>query len=404
MLKSFIFIFSLLPILSWAQSKPQSLDQLLDQVELLSPEVQKARSRFEVTKKRSILARQFPNPDLSFGGWKGKAGNKNWSQTDITLSQPIELGGKRRSRIEVAEAEISEATVQLSVLTAELRLKILFTLYRYRQVLDEIELLKEASLTFLRLSSNYQLRPQLSPEQSTTLFNFQLASSDSNLRMEDAKSELNALESEIRILTGLRSEDIQGLLPKRIKSWPQFDNFKDLNSPNMQILAAETRLSEKELELARADVWPTVNIGPSYTSQRQFGESANILGVMISFPIPIINQNQGARAIASQSIVTSKKLYQLEKNVSEVRRKNLLKTYESSSALLSRMVNNQDLSKRHGMIEVNFLRGLISSPLVLESHRLMIENQRLFHERELKTLDLFYQLVLLEGKKIEGIQ
>jgi hypothetical protein len=41
--------------------------------------------------------------------------------------------------------------------------------------------------------------------------------------------------------------------------------------------------------------------------------------------------------------------------------------------------------------------------MVLESHRQMFENQKLYHDREIRTLDVYYQIVLLEGGKIEGI-
>ena len=382
--------------------KPQTVNQLLDFVEENSPEIQKAKLNVDVTKQKMVQASQFPNPEFTLGNWKGKANSKTWSQTDYTLTQPVELGGKRGSRIDLADAEINQATVELVVMSAELRLKTIFLLYRYRQLNDEMILLKEATNTFGHLVGSYKRRPQLSPEQSTTLFNFQLAENDYELKFEDANSEFLVLGSELKILTGLEVQELLSLIPSKSNRWPELKFGEPVNSPTLRILAAQTEISEKELQLAKSDVWPTVNIGPSYTAQNQFGEQANILGVVVSFPIPVLNQNQGAKAIASKSIMATQKLYQIEKSIIEVRRESLNKIYQSSSTLLTKLFDKSDFRNRHEKVEANFLKGLISSPLVLESHRQMFENQRLYHERELKTLDVYYQIVLMEGRKVEG--
>lgn len=390
-------------VMGSAYGAPTTLNGLLDHIEGISPEILKARSRYEVTQQSLVQASQIPNPELGVGNWRGKAASQTWKQTDITITQPIELGGKRGSRIDVAESEIKQATVELNALVAETRLRALFILYRVRQLKDEINVLTEAKETFTHLVGNYRRRPQLSPEQGTTLFNFELALNDCELKLEDANAEFNQLEGDVKLLTGFSIAEISSLLPARKKTWPELNIARELNSPSMRILSAQAELSENELKLAKADVWPTVSIGPSYTMQNQFGEQANILGVVINFPIPVLNQNNGARAIAAKNLTTSRKLYQIEKSILEVRRENLTKTYLSSSKVLGAQADRGSLYKRHGQVESHFLKGLISSPLVLESHRQMFENQRLYHDREIKTLDVYYQLVLLEGGKIEGI-
>lgn len=387
---------------AFSQSKPVSLNGLLDHVETISPEIQKAKSQYEVIKQRMILAGQIPNPEVGIGSWQGRANSQKWGQTDISITQPVELGGKRGSRMDVAGAEIKQAEVEVSVISAQLRLKALFAFFRYRQLNDEIENLNEATKTFSHLMQNYKNRPQLSPEQATTLFNFQLARNDYELKLEQVITEKNLLESDIKVMTGFYVREIENLIPKRSRNWPDYNGSQNLNAPTLRMLSAQTEVSEKELQLAKADVWPTVNIGPNLTLQNQFGEKANILGVVISFPIPVLNQNDGAKAIAAKSISTNRKLNNIEKSVLEVRREALLKTYSSSSKVLEKQADLSDLHRQHGQIEERFLRGLITSPLVFESHRQMVDNLQLYHDRELKTLEVYYQLVLLEGGKVEG--
>lgn len=396
-------IFFYLMSFSFAATNVQTINQLLDHVESLSPEILKAKANVEVVRAQRIQAAQIPNPEVGIGSWSGKAKSQSWKQADITLTQPIELGGKRKSRIGVAEALAKETQVELLTLSAEMRLKVLFALYRMRQLKDEIETMSEAKRTFEGLVKNYRRRPQLSPEQSTSLFVFDLTEDEYDLLLEEARTELNLLESDFKVLTGMDPQDLTHILPQRHNKWPAINGLGELNSPTLRLLSARTELSERELELAKADVWPTVSIGPSYTMQNQFGEQANILGVVVSMPLPILNQNNGAREIAIRNINANRKFVEVEKNVQGARRMGLMRSYLSSSKLLETQTNQNAHNKGHEKIEQYFLKGLISSPMVIESHRQYVDAQRLYHSRELKALDYYYQLVLLEGGKIEGI-
>jgi cobalt-zinc-cadmium efflux system outer membrane protein len=387
-----------------AQAGFQNLNQLLDHVENASLEIQKAKANFEITKQRMVLAAQIPNPEVGIGNWNGKAGKQSWKQTDMTITQPIELGGKRGNRMDVADAEIKQAGLELGILVTQLRLKTIFALYRIRQLNEEISFLKEAKETFSHLVRNYKGRPQLSPEQATTLFNFELAEDDYELRIEESIAEYNALDTELKISTGQNILDLSQILPMKTKSWPKFDINYQVDSPMLKVIAAQTKLSEQELKLARSEVWPTVNVGPSFTAQNQFGDKANVLGVVVNLPLPFWNQNDGARAIAAKSIAASQKSYEVEKSISEVRKTNLLKTYQSSTRVLETQADNDQHHKRHAEIESRFLKGMITSPLVIESHRQIYQNQQLYNSRELQTMNVYYQLVLLNGGRVEGIQ
>lgn len=399
------FIFFLHIVCSWdvIASNFQNINQFLEEVESLSPEVQKSKLNLEVAKQRLIQSAQIPNPEITLGSWQGHANAQGWKQRDYTLAQPIELGGKRGSRLEVSEAELNKNKIDLNALTAEVRLKIIFYLYRLRQLNEEIKLINEAKITFLNLEKNYKKRPQLSPEQTTSLFIFNLSAKDYDLTLEDAKNELNLLEGEIKILTKYDIGDLARIIPQRQKKWPKLNGPIEINSPTLRSISAQVEISEKELNLAKADAWPTINIGPSLTVQNQFGEQANILGFIVTIPLPILNQNNGAKAIARTSINANRKLFEIEKSAQSIRRISLAKSYLSSIKVLESQMSEKGIYSNHTEIEKNFINGLISSQLVIEAHRQIIDNQKLYHLRELKTLDVYYQIVLLEGGRIEGI-
>lgn len=380
-----------------------NLSQLLDHAENISPEVRKARAGLDVTAQGVTGAKMIPNPEIGFGNFSGRAGGKRWGQTDITLLQPIELGGKRGNRIGLAHARVKEVKSQLDQAIAEVRLTALSTVYRVRQIKDELELLEEAKTTFSRLVGNYKKRPQLSPEQSTSLFLFQLAYRDCELQKEELLSEYNLAESQMKQLTERSIEEVANVLPLRREKWPEPTGPSQLESPYLKVLRAQTEAAEQELKLANSDAWPTLNIGPSFTSQDQFGEKANVWGVVLSFPIPVLNQNDGAKAVAQATISSSRKQYEIMKSVQETKLEAFQKSYSRSVDLLLGQATAQELHKRHSEIESYFLKGLISSPIVIEAHRQMFENQKLYHQRELATLDVYYQMVLMNGGRIEEI-
>lgn len=382
---------------------PGSINELLDHAELISPEIQIALGSLDVTKQTKLQASQIPNPEIGIGGWRGRASSLPWRQVDVTLTQPVELGGKRGSRIDIANSQIKKAKAEMASKVSEVRLNVLLILYRVRQILDEMKILQESNVTFTRLVNNYKNRPQLSPEQTATLFNFELALNDYTLKMEEAKAEYNQLQVDVRLLTGFGIEELKSILPQRKIEWPKIDSGKEANSPTMRIFLSQKEFAENELKLAKSEVWPTVNIGPSLTLQEQFGDKANILGVVVNFPIPVLNQNNGARAVATKNILFSKKLYQIEKTVLETRQESLVKTYLSSSKALASQAQYASLLKRHEKIEGYFFKGLISSPMVLESHRQMFDSQRLFHDREIKTVENYCQILLIQGGKIGEI-
>lgn len=387
---------------SFATQRFEKIDDFLDHIESLSPDVVKARVNLEVVRARRVQAAQIPNPEVSVGNWSGKARSQTWKQTDVTLTQPFELGGKRKNRITLAEAEAKESQLDFLILSAEVRLKVLFSLFRIRQIKDEITTISEARQTFRNLVASYKKRPQLNPEQSTSLFVFGLTVNEYELLLEEVTTELNFLEADLKLLTGAGLEAVENILPPRIKKWPVAGGGGELNSLSLQALSARVETSKQELELAKADVWPTISIGPSYTMQNQFGDQANILGVVVNLPLPILNQNRGAKAIATQKIIANRRFVEVEKNVLNVRRFALLRSYTSSSKILESQ-RDTNFKRDHGRIEQNFLRGLLNSSLVIESHRQNVDAQKLFHARELKALDYYYQLVLLDGGKIRGI-
>ncbi len=379
-----------------------SVDDFLKRVEDVAPELQIGRSEIAVSEKMVDRAGQFLNPDVTVGAWRGSAANQDWKQTDLTVLQPIELGGKRSGRIEYARAQTELSRGSLTKSRNDVRASAMLTLHRLRQLLYEKTLIEEAQVAFDKLIKSFKRRPQLSPEQSTSLFLFQMAKRDYDLQHTSSLNELQELNSEIRRISGLDVSQVEHILPKKVESWPQINSGGELKSPSLQIAKARVELSKSELNLAKSESWPTPSVGPSYTDQNQFGGQAQIWGVVVSTKLPLLSTNQGGRAVARETVSLNERSLQFETNRLELEKSNLLLTYNANVNTLKATNVDDTIHKKHEQIEGYFLRGLVTSALVIEAHRQILDSQRTYNSSEINTLDKYYRIRIIEGTFLDG--
>lgn len=381
----------------------KSIEEFLKIVEELAPAIQMQKGEVSVSEKSEDQASQFLNPDISVGSWRGKANNLDWQQTDVSVLQPIELGGKRSGRIQLAKARSSLAKSSLNQARADVRIFALITLHRLRQLLYEKSLIEEAQVAFEKLIKSYKKRPQLSPEQATSLFLFQMAKRDYDLKRTEIDNEQRTISIDIKKISNMEVDEILSILPKKISNWPEVQSSEKLTSPTLEILKAKAEISKSELELAKSDSWPTPSIGPSYTNQNQFGEQAKIWGVVLTTKLPILSLNRAGRAASRENLhLTEKSLTFEETNIS-LQKNNLLENYRSFVSVLKKSNVDGDIHKKHEQIEGYFLRGLINSSLVIETHRQIFDSQKSYHHSELSALESYYQIRIFDGTFFEGV-
>lgn len=399
----FLVIYPLAQAATNSESqKVTSLEDFLKIVEERAPEIQLQVGELKVSEKSIKQASQFLNPDVSIGSWRGEAGDQTWKQTDISILQPIELGGKRSGRIQLAKANTSLAKSSLNQMKSQVRVFTLLSLHRLRQVIFEKSLIEEAQEAFEKLVRNYKKRPQLSPEQNTSLFLFQMAKRDYDLKRTEIDNEQRSLSIELKKMSNMDLNDIIPILPQKIIEWPEVESSNKILSPSLDILRAQKEVSKFEYEVAKSESWPTPSIGPSFTNQSQFGEKASILGIMFTTKLPILNLNGGGRAASRENLYLSEKSLNLEENKLSLDKNNLLENYKSQVLTLNKSNVDGTIHTKHQQIESYFLKGLINSSLVIETHRQIFDSQKSYHQSELSALENYYQIRIFDGTFFEG--
>jgi cobalt-zinc-cadmium efflux system outer membrane protein len=105
-----------------------TLDEALANAGALSPGVEAARFGIVAAQAQRDVARLRPNPSIdamaeNVAGTGAYSGLRA-SETTVGLSLPLELGGKRSARVEVANAQIARASLEAAIAQADLRQRV----------------------------------------------------------------------------------------------------------------------------------------------------------------------------------------------------------------------------------------------------------------------------------------
>lgn len=307
---------------SFAQSKDNLItaNELIEKA--LSNNLELSAFKLEIEKARARLkqAGLRPNPSVDFEYTTGKLTNSiNEEKTFVGVSLPLELGGKRQKRIDLAQIEIAIAENTVAD--------------RERRLANEICSIYSEALAAQR---ELQIIEQLNNLDGQTLkvVEVRIKEGDSApLELNLLKVELERLKSRRHLAEGklqatmLRLKSVVGIAFDQ-----ELELKEDFFSPqNIQIkyslsdavtLALQTRpdlktaqlleqAAQAGLQLAKSQVVPDLVLSTRYSRENSgFDETPvgilkdkdDLLTFGVSITLPIFNRNQGSQADAKISI------------------------------------------------------------------------------------------------------
>ena len=295
-----------------------------------------AAARKEIEAARALVkqAKLRPNPSVEFSRQEQIGGKDN--DTKIAGSLPLELGGRRRTRVNVAEAELSvrekEVADRERLLAAEVRARFGAALAQTLK-LKLVEDLLESALSGFRLVQARVTDGKIAPlEENMTLV--EVNRLRSTREIEAGKTEIAFLE--LRNLLGIKPEEFLHLR----------GDFKDslaplqpppaaavqqalLTRPDLLALQSIEMRAAAQIEQARAagklDASASLGYGRNNFSFpvngiTDAGEIRPVQGIFhslkfgVTFEIPVRNRNQGAveaAAINLSAAVTRREFAEL---------------------------------------------------------------------------------------------
>lgn len=394
--------FALVPIQSGAVEARKPICQPATYVELFrcaetnSSEIQIFDQQLQSAQKLEDLARQVVNPEFEANVvTKGSEG----SETNVALLFSLRLGGKKNALISEAQSELERAQAGRDLGVYQSRLELMLSLYRLSHQKREIQLEGESVETFSKIVTQFQKRAALSPEQDVSLSVFKMALADHQLRLMRLKSDEEKLYQALMAMTGLSKSLLSKNLPSAKQAWPALENgATNSEAPQMRVAFAELKLAQSQKQKAESDSWPDLKIGPTMTAIKEKGESFTFVGLGLSMPLPVFNQNGAGRAYSAQRLLEAELAAEQAKRKSAAARAELVNRYNQTIQSLKSSLSLRIVNEKHEQLEKQFFKGLVPSSLVIEAHRQLFDLEERRNASELEAIEALGRILILDNK------
>jgi len=285
----------------WSQPpKKLTLRDALDLANKQNLALAAARERRAVSRAGVRIARQLPNPSASFGA------SRDTPHESLVFEQPLEIGGKRQRRIELAQQNAGLTDVEIEALAREVRRRVREAFYAAASAGSVTQQRARALELAKRLQEIARARFQAGDVPQLEVFQADLgvsrAAADLEVarqREKTASSQLNALlnhppETQWELVGSL--EDLPPQLPL-----PELVQRAAESNTELRHLLQEQKVEEGRRALLRAERVPTLNVqfGTDFNSPRDFRVGPR---GQLFLLLPLFTRNQGEIAQSSASL------------------------------------------------------------------------------------------------------
>ena len=361
-----------------------------------------AAARLEIERARGRLrqAGLRPNPTLDFEQTTGRfTGATGESETSVGLSVPLELGGKRRKRIELAQAEFEAAEAEVADRERRLTNEVLGLYSEALAAIRELGTLEE--LNELDLQTTRFVQARVNEGETAPIELNQLRVEVERLRSRRALVE-GRLQSTLLRLKSLGGVPPQELLRLReniaAPSLPtppaSVDAAVDIalrTRPDLRLARLNEEVAQAGLRLARAQGVPDVTPFTRYSYGRSVFDDTPV-GVLrdrdklltfgVSVEIPVFNRNQGLKTEASAAISQAQKRREFLEAIVRSEVQSAFARYEAARAAISTFEQGviPRAAENIRTIRAAYQIGAFSITDLLVEQRRLVDAQREFTE------------------------
>ena len=306
-----IVALTLLPFTGIAEVRPPepqgdgpqgtlTLDAAVSNALARNPDLAAGGFSLKAAEARITQARLRPNPEVSlelenFAGSGPLQGTDSLEST-LSLSQVVELGGKRRLRTERASIDLELATIDRQAQALDLLAEVTRRYIALVAAQDRAELAATTSAVAKSTYDAIAKRVQAARSPEAELSRASIALTRARVELRQTESTRLAARQSLASLWGSQkpefanaSGDLLTLRP--IRALEDLMAELELN-PDYLRFASEARLRDAELRLARAQARPNIVFGLGMRRLEDTNDSALVAG--FSIPLPVSDRNQGA--------------------------------------------------------------------------------------------------------------
>lgn len=257
-----------------------------------NPQLAGARHEVQAIAGTVLQAGLRPNPVLDVGQVDTRRATR---ETTAQLSQTIELGGKRTSRVEAAERGQDAATAELRTRVADVRAAVTTAFNDVLTAQERVRLAQESLIVAGRVTNTVAKRVQagkVSPVDET-----RARVAEANVRLDALKVD-GELATARKTLTGFWGN----LMPRferalgKLDELPDLPNWNDLvaglgTAPPISRARIEIERRKALLKLEQSRRTPDVTVAVGMKRSQELGINQAVFG--LSIPLPLFDRNQG---------------------------------------------------------------------------------------------------------------
>ena len=285
------------PILPVMSANPSSgelltLPAAVERAFQFNPGLRSALRDIDIAKGQRIQAGKIPNPEVSYLSEGLAAGRRT---TTLQLNQPIELGGKRRARIDFAEREQDIAEADAANYRANLRADVVTAFFEVLAAQERLTLAQasqELSQRATSAASRRVIAGKVSPVEETRA---RVAEASTKIELSQASNELAQAKHRLSATWGRKSPDFQGVQPPAVPGATHADTadlFQQVQrAPQFSRARLEVERQIALMQIERSRRVPNLTLSIGSKRDEQFGGRQTIVGVAI--PLPLFDRNQG---------------------------------------------------------------------------------------------------------------
>lgn len=372
--------------------------------------IEAAKLRVSGAEAARVAARFRPRPSMTISAENLKIGGPTQFdrlyEAGAVFTQPVELGGQRTARRELADRSVTVAEVQLTsvIRQKQLQMRVAFFEVLLAQALVDLEADNQTNFGELVRYNNVRLEEgEISPGEMIKV-RLEKIKYDSNI----ASSKLALTQAKIRLLEVLGETEFS--MVDQLSVREPFD-FRDYpidpaqlrekaleNQPELKIAEAEVARAEASLRLERARGSGTIE---PYAGYKRVGpDNTAVAGVTI--PLPIGNRNQGEIARAEAELKIAQSLSQQAKNKALADVQSAISAFETAReqirAYEAGVLRQADESRDITLL--SYREGAVDLVILLDSQRTRNEVRSAYYKSLQSFYTALFQLEMISGMEI----
>ena len=382
-------VLTALPVIIFAQERPMEEGEFKETISLHdalrrskeSPALKAAAINLDIQDGLAEQAALLPNPGIAietenFGG-KDALEDFDGAETTVSISQLVELGGKRSTRKNIASQEMSLAEWDFLTHTQDLQLA---TMRAFYSVLAAQERLSQVSQLLALATQGYQAVADRVEAGKVSPIQELRASVELNMARnswEGSQRQLVRARQNLSSLWGASKPDFTVAIGAfdALQEPPVWEGLQTafLDTPEVKRWEAVLASKNANLKLERANSIPDVTFSFGVRNYQETNDNAFVAG--LEFPLPLFDRNQGGRKAAQAEV--SQSHYQREAAIAQVESdlrssyQELLATFHQASSIKLNIMPAAE--KANEAAQIGYQEGKFGFLEALDAQRTLFE-------------------------------